>query len=228
VYAARFASWAPGLSGPQDWQAWAEDRELAPARSKESPALEYTEPLFRRRLSQISRMSIQVIHDIMPIPDGAKIVFVSFRGEINQQLKINRMQIEEGDLSPAAFSQSVFNTPPALAGIALNLRSGYSALYPAEDNFAAGFAAAAASVIAAKLRGAEKEIVFVYADELCPPEYDSLCTEPKAPPIAFAVLLSSREPGIPLSQAGGKEADNCFESPFAFLRYLYLHRGHHG
>jgi hypothetical protein len=174
-------------------------------------------------------MTIQVIHDIMPIPEGAKIVFVSFRGEINRQLTINRMQIEEGDLSPAAFSQSVFNAPPALAGIALNLRSGYSALYPEEGDFAAGFTVAAASVLGPKIRnGSEREIVFVYADELCPPEYDSLCPEPKAPPLAFAVLLSSREGGIPLSPAGGRESGNYLESPFAFLRYLYLHRGHHG
>jgi hypothetical protein len=195
--------------------------------SKEGPALEFTDPLFRRRLSQISRMTIQVLHDILPIGEETKIVFVSFRGEITQQFKINRMLIEEGDLTPAAFSLSVFNTPPALASIALNLSAGYSAVYPAatpqgaagvsagDRRFVTGFLAAAAPVLC----GSAAEIVLAYADELCPPEYDALCP-PDNEPFAFAAVLSPDDGGIPLEIPQQNRPKPPLDSPRGFLKYL--------
>jgi hypothetical protein len=230
VYVSRFASWAPGLNGPADWEDWARGvKEIE--ESGESPALNFAESpwlklspkefaLFKRRQSQISRMTIHVLHEIMPVAVNVKIIFVSFRGEITQQFKINKMLIEEGDLSPAAFSQSVFNTPPALAAIALGLRQGYSAVYPAASHFDAGFLAALAPL----LSGKADEVVFVYADELCPPEYGGLCPQANKP-LAFAVLLSANllsknKPGIPVFLD-----HDCLQSPEVFLKFLYQNRG---
>jgi hypothetical protein len=230
VYVSRFASWAPGLCGPADWEEWARGRKEIEANG-ESPALDFAGSpwlklspkefaLFKRRLSQISRMTIHVLHEIMPVDENVKMVFVSFRGEITQQLKINRMLIEEGGISPAAFSQSVFNTPPAIASIALGLRQGYSAVYPAGGRFDTGFWAAAAPLYSTQ---AEK-IIFVYADELCPAEYGDLCPQPNQP-LAFAVLLkasllSINKPGIPVL------ADHeCLDTPENFLKFIIQNRG---
>jgi hypothetical protein len=230
VYVSRFASWAPGLNSPADWEEWARgQKEIAAV--AESPTLDFAESpwlklsakefaLFKRRQSQISRMTIHVLHEIMPVEENVKMVFVSFRGEITQQFKINKMLIEDGDLSPAAFSQSVFNTPPALAAIALGLRQGYSAVYPGGGRFDVGFQAAVAPLFSGK---AEK-IVLVYADELCPAEYGGLCPQPNKP-LAFAVLLSAnllstQKPGIPVL------ADHeCLNSPEIFLKFLLQNRG---
>ncbi|GHV76902.1 3-oxoacyl-ACP synthase [Spirochaetia bacterium] len=212
LYISRFTSWAPGLSGPADWREWARgNRNILAA--KDSPGLEFTPPLFRRRLSQLSRMTIQVIHDILPIGEDTKIVFVSFRGEITQQLRINRMLIEDGEVTPAAFSLSVFNAPPALAAIALNLRAGYSAIYPAEDRFDSGFLAAASPILCGDAEGT----VLVYADELVPEEYGSLRPADKEP-LAFAALLSRTPGGLPVDPSV-----LAIESPGAFLKYLYGH-----
>jgi hypothetical protein len=221
VYVSRFAFWAPGLHSAEEWQEWAEGkREIE--QSSAAPALEFTDPLFRRRLSQLSKMTIQVLHDIMPIGEQTKTVFVSFRGEIGQQLKINRMLALEGDLSPAAFSQSVFNTPPAMAAIALDLRAGYTAIYPGNDRFDAGFLAAAAPL----LSGAAERIALVYADELCPAEYGyqplaepGSLPGPGSPsgPFGFAALLEAEGPGVPVSPGGDSLA-----SPRDFLKYLVL------
>ena len=214
VYVTRFASWAPGLSAAEDWQEWANgNREIA--QSPDAPALEFTDPLFRRRLSQISKMTIQALHDLMPIGEQTKTVFVSFRGEICQQFKINRMLAEDGDVSPAAFSHSVFNTPPARAAIALDLRAGYTAVYPGSGRFDTGFLAAAAPLLAGK---AEK-IAFVYADERCPAEYGGVCRE-QYEPLAFAALLAAEGPGIPVSPHNG--ADGFLDTPREFLKHLYL------
>jgi hypothetical protein len=221
LYVSRFASWAPGLSGPADWREWAMGNRKISA-VKDSPGLEFTEPLFRRRLSQISRMTIQVIHDLMPIKETTKTVFLSFRGEITQQFKINKMLIEEHSLMPAAFSHSVFNTPPALAVIALDLRAGYTAVYPASgteaDRFTSGFLTGAAPLLC----GNTAEILLVYADELCPPEYGSLCP-PVNEPLAFAAVLSLKKEkdAIPI--------ESLYKpgSPREFLKYLYLYEGFH-
>jgi hypothetical protein len=216
LFVSRFSAWAPGLSGPEDWKAWALGRKKI-ARTTDGPALEYATPLFRRRLSQISRMTIQVLHDLLPFGESVKVAFLSFRGEIARQLEINRMLIREGDLTPAAFSLSVFNAPPALAAIALGLTAGYSALYPGQTRFDQGFLAAAAPALCGE------ETVFVYADELCPPEYGGLCP-PGNEALAFAALLSLREGGIPVAVPRAGENPGIPEylkSPGEFLKYLY-------
>jgi hypothetical protein len=224
VYVSRFASWASGLNDLNDWEDWARGlKEISI--NGESPSLDFGESkwlhlghkefaLFKRRLSSISRMAIQVLHEIMPIGENTKTVFVSFRGEITQQFKINKMLIEEGDISPSAFSQSVFNTPPAAAAIALNLRAGYSAVYPGNNCFNSGFLSATAPLLCASAG----ETALVYADELCPPEYGGLCPQPNTP-LAFAALLSAKAPGIPVSP--GRE---YLSSPENFLKFLYQNR----
>jgi hypothetical protein len=212
------------LNNPADWEDWARGQKEIES-SGESPALDFAESkwlqlspkefaLFKRRQSQISRMTIHVLHEIMPIGANTKTAFVSFRGEITQQFKINRMLIEEGNISPSAFSQSVFNTPPALAAIALGLRQGYSAIYPDSSRFDTGFHAA----IAPLLSGNADELVMVYADELCPSEYGSLCPQSNKP-LAFAVLLSTKESGVPLLPNGA-----YLSSPEFFLKFLYQNK----
>ena len=224
MYVSRFASWAPGLNGPKDWESWARGlKEIGI--SGESPSLDFAESkwlrlcpkefaLFKRRLSRISRMAIHVLHEIMPIGKNTKTVFVSFRGEITQQFKINRMLIEEGDISPSAFSQSVFNTPPAAAAIALNLRQGYSAVYPGNNCFNTGFLAAASPLLCASAG----ETALVYADEQCPDEYGGLCPRPNMP-LSFAALLRAQAPGIPVSPDR-----EYMSSPENFLKFLYQNR----
>jgi hypothetical protein len=213
VYLSRFSAWAPGLETAQEWMEWAYGKREIRA-SRESPEIGFTDPLFRRRLSQISKMTIRVIHDIQPIAEDTQIMFISFRGELIQQYKINKMLIEDGELLPAAFSLSVFNTPPALASIALNLSASYSALYPAEDSFESGIAAAAAPVLCGRV----EKILFVYADEMPPPEYTGICPGHPAP-LAFSVLIS-REP-----EAGSVPLKSGALSPAAFLRSLILALG---
>jgi hypothetical protein len=172
---------------PDDWKLWASGHKDILA-EKTKPALEFTTSIFRRRLSQISRMTIQVVHDLVEKTDcsrNTKMVFISERGEITQEFNINKTLIEENIVMPAAFSLSVFNAPIALASIVMKMTGGYSAVYPSDSNFYDGFAAAAATV----LSGRDSQVMLVYADELVPEEYGALCP-PDAVPFAFAALLS--------------------------------------
>ena len=156
-----------------------------------SPKLEWTEAIFRRRLSQLTKMTVQVARDVFE-KSGAdkktKIVFLSFRGELEREFKVNKTLIQENSILPAAFSLSVFNAAIAQATIALGLKGGYSCVFPSGADFASGFLAAAAPVLA----GTEENIVFIYADEDVPDYYKEFLKGPNEP-LALAALLSSQK-----------------------------------
>jgi len=210
-YITRVSAWAPGIESPDDWDEWAQGKRDIVSDGK-SPAIAFTDSLFRRRLSQISKMTVQVVHGLLPVGEDTKIFFISFRGELSRQYQINKMLIEEKSLAPAAFSLSVFNAPAALASIAFGLKGGYSALYPGNNSFAAGLAAAEAAL----LSGAQDELIFVYADEEAPVEYRGLFTECPAC-LAFGLLLSRAPQALAVPLPSLNEGK---DSPSDFLRLL--------
>jgi hypothetical protein len=226
LYITRLCAWAPGIENFDEWEQWAQDKRCITLGEKgqgtQVPEITFTDSLFRRRLSQISRMTVQVVHGLLPVGEDTKMFFVSFRGELSRQYQINKMLIEEKSLMPAAFSLSVFNAPAALASIALGLKGGYSALYPGNNSFASALAVVQASFFS----GSQEELIFVYADEQTPPEYRCYFQE-SVSPLAFAFLLT-REPqsvSVPFS-ALSRENDSDSspkDSPHDFLRRLLLY-----
>ncbi len=81
------------------WEPPADDLSAA-------PKLEWTEPIFRRRLSQLTKMTVQVVHDLFSdgtLEKNTKLVFLSFRGELEREFKVNKTLIEEESILPAAF-----------------------------------------------------------------------------------------------------------------------------
>jgi len=212
VYIVRLSAWAPGIESSGEWDQWASGGRSI-VRGAKGPEIAFTDSMFRRRLSRISKMTIQVIHDLLPLEENTKIFFLSFMGELSRQFQINKMLIEEKAVSPSAFSLSVFNAPVALASMALGLKGGYSALYPASNSFIAGLKAAEAALLC----GTAENTAFVYADEEAPPEYE--CFSAECPlPTALGLLLSRipRPLSVPLSSL--KEEDN----PLDFLKQLLL------
>ncbi len=190
LYISNISCWAPSLNDDEsNWELWASNKaEIPPL--KESPKLEYTDSLFRRRLSQISKMTIQVTHNLFEnqnINKDTKLVFISLRGEIEREFTINEKIIEDNMILPASFSLSVFNTPIAITTLALKLKGGYSVIFPSKNNFSSSFKAAIAPVLAET----ESQVVLVYADELIPDVYkeNHSC---KNEPLAFAALISSK------------------------------------
>jgi len=212
MYITRMSAWAPGIENQNEWDEWASGRRSISAEIK-APELKFTDSNFRRRLSLISKMTIQVVHDLLPLPENTKILFASFRGELGREYQLFKMLSEEGEISPAAFSLSGFNTPVALASIAFGLKGGYSALYPAHNSFVNCIAAAQAALAS----GTADELVLMYADEHIPPECKSFFKKcPEA--AAFGFILSKNETGssIPLSSLNAQEKTD----PLDYLKQL--------
>lgn len=215
IYISGITKWAPGLADDKSlWQSWVKgDAQIE--QIKESPKLEYTDPLFRRRLSQITKMTVHVVHSLLEennISEETKIVFISLRGEIEREFTINKGIIEDNMILPAGFSLSVFNTPVSSATLAFGLKGGYSVLYPSKNDFKQAFTAAIAPVLA----GTEKEIILVYADELVPEAYGDKRPSENIP-LAFACLVSSQKKNNSIIL---DDCSNVGKSPVEFLRFL--------
>ena len=203
IYVTQFASFLPSHENPS-----------------EQPKLEYVDSLFRRRLSQITRMTIEVVHELIE-KDGellkCKICFASFRGEIARQLKINAGLVEDADVMPAQLSLSVFNTPPAATTIALKMKAGYTAIYPSEGNFSSALIAGGSSV----LSGEEKKIIFAYADEKIPEEYANCKGYGEKMPLSFACVLSGeKSDGAIEIDLNNENLKKITGTPKTFLAYL--------
>lgn len=213
LYISNVNVWAPGLyDDKENWKAW-KDGKMEITCVKESPKLEYTDPLFRRRLSQITKMTVHVIHLLLEnakIDSEIKINFISLRGEIEREFTINKSLIEDETILPAGFSLSVFNTPVASATLAFGLKGGYTVILPSKNNFDSALKNALAPVLA----GTEKQIMLVYADELVPDCYGEKRPD-KNIPLAFSALVSTE----PLDENSSTlSLDSIYISPVDFLK----------
>lgn len=215
LYLSDITTWAPGLKSDEAlWKEWCKGK-ISITQSTESPKLEYTSPLFRRRLSQITKMTVHVIHGLLEksnIDKDTKIVFMSLRGEISKSLSVAETLIMENTVLPASFSLSVFNTPVSSATLAFGLKGGYSVIYPSKGDFSQAVKAALAPV----LSGTEKEIILVYADELVPEAYGDKRPEENIP-LAFACVVSTEKKASSFTL---EDFSNIGKSPSEFLRFL--------
>jgi len=141
--------------------------------------------MHKRRLSQLSRMAMHAIHEVSQGRRDVKITFSSEYGEIMQQLKISEEILETQKVSPAKFSNSVFNTPVAVSTIAEKNTAGYSAISAGKDSFYYGLC----DCIAALRSGYDKERIFVNGDELIPEPYQILAGGANTP-FVLALFLS--------------------------------------
>ena len=184
LYITRWSAWAPGIESDDDWKRWKRG-ELRLQNSPESPKLPFAPMLFKRRLSQLSRMVVQTGYSVLEKDAPAKITFASTYGELTRQLEISKQILDTGTVSPAHFSLSVFNAPVAALTILSKDTAGYAATFSGEHSFEDGLAEAASAI----LSESEESRIFIYGNENIPAEYAALAKDP-VPPFAIAVKLS--------------------------------------
>ena len=92
------------------------------------PKLNFVPMLFRRRLSDITKMVVQTVHDVSEGLSHTHVTFASEFGEIQRQYKISEGILSSGEVSPAQFSLSVFNIPASASSIVEQNMVGHSAV----------------------------------------------------------------------------------------------------
>lgn len=193
---AGWSAWAPELTAPEQWQAWAKQPWLP--QGETAPALLEVPAMQRRRIERLGRMAIQAAcwceqADAEPeIP----LVFASRHGDVARSLALLQSLVGQEPMSPTAFGLSVHNAVAALYSILRGSRSNYLAL-------AAGAATVEAACVEAfglLADGAPEVRVIVYEAPL-PALYAGFADEPDAGFAWCWRLRPAGQPGIHLSLA---------------------------
>jgi hypothetical protein len=216
-------AWAPSLDGPEDWRAWAAGA-AAPERSDAAPELPFLPALFKRRLGQLDRMTLLAGHEALAGAVPRRVVLATRRGEIGQQCRISAGLAESGEVSPSAFSLSVFNAPASLLAIAERNPGAACAIHAGERSFAAGLACCLGMIAADP-----EPALLVAADELLPEDYGELERD-RGPCFALAFLLGPGKEGAGgnlVVESGPPARDEPLSEPepLAFLRWLLAGSG---
>jgi hypothetical protein len=153
----------------------------------DSPPLPFAPNMFKRRLSNLSRMVLHAIHEVAGGRNDIKITFSSIYGETAQQCSISKEILEKGTVAPAKFGLSVFNIPVALSTILEKNSAGYTAVCAGEKSFEEGLRDCVSA-----LKAGDRERIFVYGDEMLPSEFQVLANA-KNKPCSLALFLSAEQ-----------------------------------
>lgn len=150
------------------------------------PEVAFVEPMLRRRLSRLAKMSLRVAHDCAhDIPD-VRFVYASRHGELTRTTAMLGDLANDEGLSPAAFSMSVLNASAGLFSILQRNTAPSTALSAGAASFGYGLLEACLQLADKP----EQPVLLVYADEPPPAIYRE--TEMSAwPAHAIALLLQS-------------------------------------
>ena len=135
------------------------------------PDVSFVPPMERRRLTALERAALsvawRVLHDEGVQPSGGAahdlpVVFASRWGEIGTTLKLMRQLHDEGEMSPAGFSNSVHNAAPGHLSLLMKNTAPYTAIAAGPDSYDMGLLEASTY---------PGRVLFVYAEEATPELY---------------------------------------------------------
>lgn len=180
----RWAAWAPGVTTPEAWRAWASGEGHPEADGQ--PALAFVDAMTRRRLSRLSRMALDVAHQVLAGETGVVSVFASRHGEMRRTAELLSSLARQEALSPTTFSLSVHNTASGLHSIVTGNTAASTAIAAGDDSLRQALAEALGQLAQAPAR----PVLLVYADEPLPEAYAEFRDHPPFP-LALALLLEA-------------------------------------
>jgi len=173
---------APGLVDREAWQAWASggpwDEE------GEMPAFKRIPPMMRRRMSIISRLSVEVALTLLERHDCDYGIFVSRHGELPRTLKQLEIMVENQALSPTDFSHSVHNAAAGHFTIAGKRNIPVTSIAAGNDGFQQGIFEALAHLHGGNCRN----VFLIYFDDHLPEVYAPYVRE-KSRCYAFGLVV---------------------------------------
>lgn len=119
-------------------------------------------PMERRRLTSVEKAALSVAWKVYPHGEKVPVVFASRWGEIGTTIKLMRQLHDEGEMSPAGFSNSVHNAAPGHFSLLTGNTAPYTAIAAGPDTYAMGLLEASTY---------PGKVLFVYAEEDTPEFY---------------------------------------------------------
>lgn len=216
----QWAAWAPGVETPGDWEQWARgERQFGPLDAK--PAVSFVKPLARRRLSRLSRMSLEVAEACRLGETVPFYVFCSRFGEYDRTVDALKGLARGEPMSPTVFSQSVHNTSAGHFTINNKDQTPTTTIAASEATLEGGFLEAWTALD----RGTVSRAMVVYHDEPLLEPY-------KRPypvldvPIAAAFVIGLPTSGAKLSLGwepnSATQSERCETQEHPVLRVLRL------
>jgi hypothetical protein len=123
---ARHAAWAPGVTSPDAWAAWA--KEPWTIEAGEEPKVAAMPAMLRRRAGFLGRMALEVAYACLGPDADVPTVFCSRHGEVGRALGLLGDLARGEPLSPTGFGLAVHNASAGLFSIARADRANHIAL----------------------------------------------------------------------------------------------------
>lgn len=197
-----------GLEKPEDWAAWFEQKQT-PA-SLEIPT-QAIPAMMRRRMSNLSKLAVQVAALLSKSESIDFIVFSSQHGELPRTITLLLDILAGRDASPTAFSMSVHNTASGLFTIATQNAVPATSIAGGADSFHYAFIEAAAYLA----QYPNNTVLVVHFDAPLPPPY-CVFENVQTPPYALGLVLRA---GCDLQMSFQAVSDKVSPSDLSKNRY---------
>ena len=135
------------------------------------PDVSFIPPMVRRRMTDLQKIAIGVAKRVAPIDANYQVVFASRFGEWGQTIKLITQFHNDNEMSPAGFSNSVHNAAAGAFSVLTKNKNSYTSI-------AAGARTLESGIMVAL--GAQKPVLFVFAEEKSPEMYEPFLDAPVA------------------------------------------------
>ena len=132
------------------------------------PDVSFIPAMLRRRMSAVEKIAIALAQKIAPEHNDYRIVFASRFGEWEQTIKLIRQFYQDKEMSPAGFSNSVHNAAMGHLSLITHNTNSYTSIAAGKNTIENALLDAL---------GADKPVLFVYAEEKNPDEYEKILDE---------------------------------------------------
>ena len=175
-------AWAPGLNSHEDWSLFLNGK-LA-LLENDPPDVSFLSPMFRRKLSLLSRMIFCTFNKLKDKESlkGIPLIFASRHGELDLSISLINSGLDSLTCSPAKFSISVHNSPVGLLSIQDNNTGPSTAISSGKRTLEMGLIEAICTM------EAFEEALLIYADLPLNEEYEEYIDE-EAFPVCIAIHL---------------------------------------
>ena len=174
--------------------------------------------MLRRRCSQLTKMCFAASHQYLKEDEDLPLISVSKYGEIQRQYAISKKIIETKEVSPTAFSVSVFNTAIGLLGISRKNHASAQAFSTMSYQLEAGLIHALSFL---ENHREEEKLLLLVGEEHLPETYQKISDEKNIPFIA-AFLLSLHGNGytVRFSSTSPQDRLENYDQCKRFVRFV--------